>query len=114
MDVPDKLLQKYWAVYFYIENKRKQFQNSRPQMLPPPPLPADETAYIFSNPLPPNSNLPPTPLRLRHLLPTREPAIAMAAKLFLALQCVQCDTMQVRAPRRRRSRTPPQSSIHSN
>ncbi|PUZ55050.1 hypothetical protein GQ55_5G181100 [Panicum hallii var. hallii] len=50
--------------------------------------------HKFSNPRPPNSNLPPTPVR--HLLPTPEPAIAMATKLFLALQCVQCDTMQVK------------------
>ncbi|XP_025817111.1 MRN complex-interacting protein [Panicum hallii] len=50
--------------------------------------------HKFSNPRPPNSNLPPTPVR--RLLPTPEPAIAMATKLFLALQCVQCDTMQVK------------------
>jgi hypothetical protein len=96
--------------FIYIENKRKQFQNSRPQMLPfPSPR---MKPHKFSNPRPPNSNLPPTPVR--RLLPTPEPAIAMATKLFLALQCVQCDTMQVRAPRRCRRRTPPQNSIRSN
>ncbi|KAG2591214.1 hypothetical protein PVAP13_5NG435600 [Panicum virgatum] len=52
--------------------------------------------HKFSNPPPPNSNLPPSPVRLPHLLPTPEPAIPMATKLFLALQCVQCDTMQVK------------------